>query len=144
MTFSDRAPRPGKHWVAPQATAAEVVADSVVNTWQDIQSALSPIIGVRGVTALYERSLLLAAASMPWLASVPRGSPTEMDLAALRAGLLERGLPEAAQVGNAVFLACQGLLAGLLGANLADRLLAPVWTGSAGSASGSSSAGASP
>lgn len=137
MKLSDRPLKPGRHWVAPQATATEV-ADSVVTTWQEIQSVLSPVIGVRGVTVLYERSLRLAAASVPWLAGVPRCSQTEMDLAALRAALLERGIADAAQVGNALFLACQGLLAGLLGATLADRLLGAVWTGSSDSPPGSS------
>lgn len=126
MSLSDRVVEPKGHWIAPQSTA-EDVAHSVVATWQDIHAALSPIIGERGVTALYDRSLGLSTLSTPWLTRVRSTSRTEMDLAALHAVLLEHGVAEAAHVGTALFLSCQGLLSGLLGAALADRLLGPVW-----------------
>lgn len=127
MSLSDRPVEPQRHWIAPQA-AAEEVADSVVATWQDIRAALSPVIGERGVTALYDRSLRLSTISTPWLARVRSASQTEMDLDALHAVLLEQSIAEAAHVGSALFLSCQGLLSGLLGAALADRLLGPVWS----------------
>ena len=66
--------QPSRRWPAPLADRvtdgadAEQVADAIVAIWLEIDQALNPIIGHRGVAALYNRSLNLTAAAHPWLA----------------------------------------------------------------------------
>ena len=66
-----RAEQRGSAWPAPLAgrltsdEAAPEVADTVVAIWLEIDQALHPIIGHRGVAALYDRSLNLTAGRLP-------------------------------------------------------------------------------
>jgi hypothetical protein len=106
---------------------SERVAAAVVTTWQDIERALDPIIGHRGVAALYRRSLYLTADKYPWLMGAHDGADTPMNLDALH-GLLERqDAVEAAAAGSALFRTFGELLASLIGSSLADRLLSDAW-----------------
>jgi len=104
------------------------VADAVVAIWLEIDQVLHPIIGQRGVAALYNRSLHLAAVTYPWLAIDKPGFPVQVDPSALRSALAQRTAAEAAVGGNALFHAFHELLASLVGASLTDRLLRSVWT----------------
>ena len=78
--------RPG----ARTARDAEQVADAIVAIWLEIDQALHPIIGHRGVAALYNRSLHLTAAAYPWLAMGQHGVPAAVDPSALRAALVQQ------------------------------------------------------
>lgn len=100
-------------------------AGAAVAAWQAVAAALSPIIGQGGVTALYRRSLQLASAERPWLAVRPGEVAGGDDFAALRAALSQRSGGEA-EAGHAALMAnFNGLLTSLIGASLAERLLAP-------------------
>lgn len=129
--------RERRAWPAPLAgrvaeeASAEQVADASAAIWHEIDQALHPIIGHRGVAALYNRSLHLTAAAYPWLATGHRGLATEVDPSALKAALVQRAAAEAAAGSIALFQSFHGLLAGLIGASLTDRLLRSVWTRSA-------------
>ena len=130
----------GSHWPAPlggripDGAHAGQVADAVVAIWLEIDQALHPIIGHRGVAALYERSLSLTAAAYPWLALEQRGMPAAVDPAALRAALVQQTGAQAAAGGNALFHSFHQLLASLVGASLTERLLRSVWDHSPGAA----------
>lgn len=117
----------------PDAGVDEIV-DAVLSQWGAIDRALDPIIGQRGVAALYHRSLKLTARHHPWLAGVPAGPLASVDLAALKA-VLRQQTPERALDGSeAFFETFRELLASLVGSPLTERLLRSVWTPPAGAA----------
>jgi hypothetical protein len=106
----------------PERVAAEVAA-----TWRDIDEALTPIIGKRGVAALYGRSVHLARQAHPWLASAEAGAPATMDLGVLVSMLSAQTAAEAAAGGGRLLHAFHELLTNLIGASLTERLLRSVW-----------------
>lgn len=124
----------GRRWPAPLADRvtdgadAEQVADAIVAIWLEIEQALHPIIGHRGVAALYNRSLHLTAVAYPWLAIDQPAVPAAVDPSRLRAALVQQTAAEAAVGGSALFQTFHELLASLVGASLTDRLLRSVWT----------------
>ena len=122
-----RWPAPLANRVSDAADAAEV-ADAIVAVWQEIDQALHPIIGHRGVAALYSRSLSLAATTYPWLAIDQPAVPAAVDPSGLRAALMQQAAAEAAAGGSALFLRFHELLASLVGPSLTERLLCSVWT----------------
>lgn len=123
----------GEGWPAPLATllvpgaTPAQVADAVEAQWRAVGAALQPIIGHRGVSALYHRSRALAAVRHPWLREQGTGALTEADPAALRAAIEQRSSAEAAAGCGAHLTAFRDLLSGLIGASLTDRLLDAVW-----------------
>lgn len=102
------------------------LADAAVAQWETIDSALAPIIGSNGVAALYHRSLYLNAKTHPWLAHERSFDTFSLDLAALRGLLASRDAAEAAAGSSALIETFTELLASLVGASLAERLLGPV------------------
>ncbi len=123
-----------RRWPAPLADRvtdganAEQVADVIVAIWLEIDQALHPIIGHRGVAALYNRSLHLTAVAYPWLAIDQPAVTAAVDSSGLRAALVQQTVAEAAVGGSALFQTFHELLASLVGASLTDRLLGSVWT----------------
>jgi hypothetical protein len=102
----------------------------MVATWKEIDAGLAPIIGPRGVAALYKRSLYLTGGAHPWLAGLHEGTPTTMDLAALKSVIAQQSSADAAVGGNALLQTFHQLLASLVGPSLTERLLRPVWADS--------------
>jgi hypothetical protein len=130
--MSGKDPR-GQSWPAPLAArvaadaSAEQIAEAVTAIWLEIDLALHPIIGHRGVAALYDRSLSLTTATYPWLAIGEPGSQPTVDPSALKAVLAQQSAAEAAASGSALFRSFRELLASLIGTALTDRLLRSVW-----------------
>ena len=114
------------HQAGAVATAAQI-ADATIATWQQIDTALAPIIGQRGVVALYKRSLHLNRQSHPWLAGTPEGVQTTLDLAPLKSVLAQQSSANAAVAGSALLQTFHELLTSLIGASLTERLLRSVW-----------------
>jgi hypothetical protein len=104
------------------------IADAVVTVWAEIDDALTPILGSQGVVALFKRSLHLAAGAHPWLTAERDDTPAWPDPTALRAALARQSASVAAAGGDAFLQSFLGLLAGLVGASLSDRLLRSVWS----------------
>lgn len=99
---------------------AQIVADGSVAMWQEINRALSTVLGERGAAILYKRSLRLARFDYPWL-------PEQPDLSSLRNCLAMRSAAEALSASNALLVYLyQGLLS-LIGPVLTDKLLEPLW-----------------
>lgn len=128
----------GARWPEPLASrlaadpGIDQVVDAIMAVWREIDVALSPIIGHRGVAALFHRSLKLVSATHPWLAA-GRGSVLDVvDPAALGAALQQQTVSVAADGGAALFQSFHDLLSSLVGASLTNRLLHSVWTSSAG------------
>jgi hypothetical protein len=109
------------------ADAAKVTA-AIVSVWREIEVALAPVIGQRGVAALFERSLYLTRSRHPWLAAVAEHNEARMDLAALTGVLQKQGSTAAASGGGAHLEALYELLGSLIGPSLAERLLRPTWS----------------
>jgi DNA-binding GntR family transcriptional regulator len=108
------------------------VAAAFVDIRLEIDQALQPIIGDKGVAALFDRSLGLSAAAFPWLAQGPAGGLAGADPAALKALLAAQPASEAVAGGNALLQSFHELLASLVGRPLTDRLLRSVWAHSRG------------
>jgi hypothetical protein len=110
-----------------EVTDAEKFADAAVATWHDACAALSPIIGLGGVAALYQRSLSLSVAAYPWLANVSDYPAQPGDFAALHRELSQRTKAEAVAANDALLHSLSQLLTNLIGASLTGRLLQSVW-----------------
>ena len=93
----------------------------------EIAAALAPIIGHRGVAALYKRSLYVLGPAHPGLAPLHEGVQASMDLNALTAAIAR--LDDAAAFAGSVALlqSFHELLASLVGSSLTERLLDAVW-----------------
>jgi hypothetical protein len=126
---SPEGPRSVCHPLQPLANEADAgaVAAAVLQAWAQADAALNPVIGPRGVLALYNRSLSLAAARHPWLAAEHAGALAPQDLPALRAALAGQPATVALQGGQALLQAFDDLLCSLIGASLTERLLGSAW-----------------
>ncbi len=109
--------------VAAGATAEQIAA-LVTSTWQAIEAALWPILGKAGVTALFQRSLVLAAQTHPCM---PSDTTSNGDIQHLHAVLARQPADVAADAGAALLQSFHDLLATLVGPSLTGRLLGSVW-----------------
>ncbi len=103
------------------------IADATLAIWNEIDDALTPIVGPLGVVALYRRSLHLTVAAHPWVEGGPDGAQAAPDPAALKAVLARRSSAEAVAGGSAFLQTFHELLASLVGPSLTERLLRSVW-----------------
>ena len=112
--------------LAAKGATAIRIADAVVSTWQAIDAALAPVIGGKGVEALYCRSLYLVRERHPWLASANGGAAT-MDLGVLGAALAMQENFNAAAAAGDQLQALYELLRSLIGPSLTGQLLRSAW-----------------
>ncbi len=103
------------------------IADLAAVTWRRIDAALAPIIGQRGVAALYKRSLYLARTEHAFLAPLPENASSPGDFSALHAALSDQTNANATAANAALLETFSGLLTSLIGASLTERLLRSVW-----------------
>ncbi|MDP2006811.1 MAG: hypothetical protein Q8K45_14130 [Rubrivivax sp.] len=113
--------------LANRVGAAVDAAAAVVAVCRDAEKALRPIIGTRGVVALFNRSAHLAAAAHPWLAMAAQDPAAPLDLDALRALFLAHGTPQALAAGRQLFDELHRLLEQLIGQDLTERLMRTAW-----------------
>jgi hypothetical protein len=118
--------------VSAGRSSAEV-ANLVARAFLGIDQALAPIVGQRGVAALYRRSLHLCRPTAPWLPVAADGADhtvfvdSAMDMASLNSALASRTAVEAALAGTQLLESLCTLLNSLIGESLTERLLRPVW-----------------
>jgi hypothetical protein len=122
----ERIPARFAHLAANGVGSARVAGLSA-QTWRNIEAALSPIIGVGGVRALYRRSIHLSRNEHPWLAAELGADSQPGDYSALAAVLLQRSPDAAAEASDALLQIFHDLLGTLIGNSLTERLLGPVW-----------------
>ncbi len=103
------------------------VAGMIASAFRGIDQALTPIIGQRGVAALYKRSMHLTSQTHPWLPRSREGVHPAMDIAALTTELALQTAAAAAAAGDQLLQTFCELLISLIGPSLTDRLLRPVW-----------------
>lgn len=133
MAVDQHEGRPSAASLAPQgghALSSDQTAQAIVTAWHAIDDALTPVIGARGLAALYLRSLHLTAAH-PGLATadgpgklVLTAAPTPAQLQALIAC---QSPANAAAIGNTFLEVFHALLSSLVGPSLTERLLRAVW-----------------
>jgi hypothetical protein len=99
------------------------VAATVVAMWRDIEGQLTPIIGPRGIAALYARSLYLSSREYPWIGTPPNGVPATLDLTALHDALASQHSALGAEGGAVLLHTFHTLLVSMVGAALTERLL---------------------
>lgn len=108
--------------VAPEKDAG-AVASKTRALWQRTDAALSPVLGRRGVTALYQRSLALASHEYPELAPINAERFSSVDYALLAVVLAEQDSVRAAAASRWLFQTFRELLTELIGVALAEQLL---------------------
>ena len=112
---------------AGEAPDASVIAEATLNTWRQVTDRLAPVIGARGVDALFSRSLHVTSKTFPWLAMAGNDGNSAALLAGLKLRLAGQETAAAAQASYSLLVNFTELLATLIGASLTERLLAPVW-----------------
>jgi hypothetical protein len=112
---------------AGEAPDASAIAEATLSTWQQVAARLAPVIGARGVDALFSRSLHVTSKTCPGLATAGNDGNSAALLAGLKARLAGQETAAAAEASQALLVNFTELLATLIGASLTERLLAPVW-----------------
>ena len=112
--------------LAADGAEAPRIADSAVAMWRDINAALTPIIGQRGVAALFKRSLFLTGAAHASLAATLDDVDALGSVVALRATLEQQSSAAAIATNGALLQTFSDLLINLIGESLTERLLQPV------------------
>ncbi|MEO8060502.1 MAG: hypothetical protein ABI671_19470 [Burkholderiales bacterium] len=107
--------------------SSEEVAEVIAKAFQDIARVLVPIVGQRGMAALYRRSLHLAGPACAQVSVPIDGVHMAMDTAPLQAELAKQTAVSATAAGTELLQAFYVLLAKLIGESLTERLLRPVW-----------------
>jgi hypothetical protein len=109
--------------ISARASSQEV-ANTVAAALRDIDEVLAPVIGQRGVAALYRRTIHLSGRAYPWLLTGhSTDASAQVDITALNAGLARQTAVDAVAAGAEVLLRLHELLASLIGTSLAERLL---------------------
>ena len=112
---------------AGEAPDASAIAEATLNTWHQVATRLAPVVGVRGVDAIFSRSLHVTSKAFPGLAMAGNDGNSAALLAGLKARLAGQETAAAAEASHALLVNFTELLATLIGESLTDRLLAPVW-----------------
>ena len=103
------------------------IAGLSTQTWREIEEALTPIIGVGGVSALHRRSIHLLRDEHPWLAKELGAELRAGDYSALASVLSQRSGEAAASASGALLQTFHDLLVTLIGSSLTERLMGPIW-----------------
>ena len=124
---------------AGDAPDSSAIAEAALMTWSRVSGRLEPVIGMRGVDALFDRAMHLTCKTYPWLAAsateddevapgVTPVVPALTNLMILRLRLADREPELAEEAGYILLVTFTALLANLIGESLTQRLLAPVWS----------------
>jgi hypothetical protein len=105
--------------------AAELAAESVAR-WRQIDVALTPIIGRRGIVAIYKKALNLTHVDFPWLATVSEDDTSFDNFVPLLAALEQQTSTTIVAANLALHRAFNNLLVSLIGESLSERLLASI------------------
>ena len=118
---------PLAHRVGAAANAMQIAA-AIFAIWEEVDDALTPIIGAQGVVALFRRSVHVTAASHRWLTAERDGGQPVMQPASLTAVIALQSRNDAAAGGSAFLQTFYELLSSLVGPSLTERLLRAAWT----------------
>jgi hypothetical protein len=102
------------------------LASLIVSVWRDIDAALAPIIGQRGVGALFRRTLHLLRHDYPWLSASHESMADPIDFTALHSTLSQRNSANVVDANGALLQKFLEQLVSLIGGSLTERLLRTV------------------
>ncbi len=106
---------------------ASTVTEAALSTWQQLAARIEPVIGARGVDALFDRSLHLTSKTFPWLAVTADHGNSTASLASLWGSFETREPTVATEASVALLGTFTELLVSLIGESLTERLLGLVW-----------------
>lgn len=106
---------------ATGADAAQI-AILAVKIWRDLYAVLSPIIGDRGVCALYQRSTHLILRDHPWMSVAHEADLGSGEFDTLQTALAGQSAVIAAVAGDALLRTFKDLLTNLIGGSLTEQL----------------------
>jgi len=113
----------------PEDANSRQIADAIGAMWADIEGALQPVLGRRGVAALFKRTLHLTATRHPWLAALKAGdADSAVDLVELTELFAQQSPAAVAEAGCTLFTLFRDLLTTLIGDRLSERLLQAAWS----------------
>jgi len=124
-----RVAAPLAHRVAPNADSPQI-ADAVVATWHEIDAVLVPIIGKRGLAALYKRTVHVTAQAHPWMSVAHEGTLAVADFNELIPLIRQQDSATAMAGAATLFTTFHQLLASVVGSSLTERLMRSVWADS--------------
>jgi hypothetical protein len=110
----------------PGADAGAIALATLV-LWQRIATQLEPVIGARGVDALFGRALHLAGKAHPCLAPDGLRGSSAAALEQVQQQLSAQGDELAREASLSLLAGFSDLLASLVGDSLTERLLRPAW-----------------
>lgn len=113
--------------LAAQGASPERIAVVVAGKMHAIHSALAPIIGDQGVSALYRRCLFLVVQDATRAAPFFSSTGGSDDYAALQSALTQQQAAEALKIAKALFANLYRILVSLIGVALTERLLYPMF-----------------
>jgi hypothetical protein len=99
------------------------IANIATATWLNIYIALSPIIGQKGVAAIYKRSLSLARRDYPWLMYAQECTRSAGDFTSLRTTLARQPIRVASAAHRSLLGVFYNLVRHLIGNELTEKLL---------------------
>lgn len=103
-------------------TAIELAAESVAR-WRQIDAALTPIIGRRGIVAIYKKAHNLTREDFPWLASTSEDDTSFDNFTSLHTALAQQTSAAILAANLALHRSFNKLLISLIGESLSERLL---------------------
>lgn len=106
---------------------AEAVADAVLEIWHKISARLSPVIGVRGTNTLFAYTLHMTSKTYPWLAISENTETNSTELPEIKTRLANSEPDAALAASHALLGTFVKLLSNMIGEQLVERLLEPVW-----------------
>ena len=109
------------------ATDPDSIAKSAMDTWAQMAALLEPVIGARGVDALFARSVHLARKKHQWLGGSGVRGNGAASLAHIRASFESKDSSVSMDAACELLTTFNGLLANLIGESLTTRLLAVAW-----------------
>jgi len=109
------------------ATDAPDVALAAIKQWRQMAERLEPVIGARGVDALFGRALHLTTRRFPWLATHAALGNSADALEQLAARFESQQASVAADAGDVLLRTFTELLVNMIGEPLTGRLLGALW-----------------
>lgn len=109
-----------------ERTQADEIAKALVSIWQEIDDVLRPILGQRGVAALYQRSLYLTRRLHSWLECPHETPQITIDFTHLETVLAHQHRVTTIAGAACLLQTFYNLLITLIGLSLTERLLRSV------------------
>lgn len=104
------------------------IAEATISIWRQMDSLLAPVIGTPGMDVIFSRALYLTSKRFPWLASVGEYGESAVLLESLKSRMEQQCADDSVAAGSELLVCFTELLSELIGADLTERLLAPVLT----------------